>query len=67
MTQWVKNPTSIHENRGWIPVQRSGLKDLVLPQLRHRSKLGSDSIPGLGTPVLEDAAIKKKKKISPQW
>ena len=31
MAQWVKNPTSIHEEVGSIPGLITGLKDLALP------------------------------------
>ena len=31
MAQWVKNLTSIHENRGLVPGLTQWVKDLVLP------------------------------------
>ena len=41
--QWIKNPTIVAgvAVEAWIqsPAQRSGLKDLALPQLQHRSQL----------------------------
>ena len=39
-----------------------GLKDPALPQLQCRSNCGSDLIPGLGTPYLQDGQKKKRKK-----
>ena len=32
VTQWVKNPTSIHEDSGSIPCLSQWVKDLALPQ-----------------------------------
>ena len=32
VAQQVKNPTSIHEDAGWIPDPAQWVKDLVLPQ-----------------------------------
>ena len=52
MIQWVKNPTAMAqitaEAQVQHPAQLSGLKDLVLPQLQHRSqlRLGFNPWPG---------------------
>ena len=52
MAQWVKNPTAVAqatvEAQVWSPAQCSGLKDLVLSQLQHRSQLwlGFNLCPG---------------------
>ena len=50
MAQWVKNPTAaaLVPAEAWArsPAQHSGLKDLVLPQLRHRSQLRLRFNPG---------------------
>ena len=32
VSQWVKNPASIHEDMGLIPGLTQWVKDLVLPQ-----------------------------------
>ena len=32
VAQWVKNPTGIREDAGWIPCLTQWVKDLVLPQ-----------------------------------
>ena len=37
-SKWVKNPTSIREDEGSIPVLPQWVKDSSLPQLGHRSQ-----------------------------
>ena len=32
VAQWIKNPTSIHEDEGWIPGLPQWAGDLVLPR-----------------------------------
>ena len=73
--------TAIHgkqEAQGQVPAVALWLKDPVLSPARHRRlriwgchSCGSDLIPGLGTSIHRETAIKKKKKkgfpVMAQW
>ena len=65
--QRVKNPRTAAQAAAEVqvqsPAQRSGLKDLALPQLRCRSTLWLGFSPWLGLPDAAGAAIKKKKNL----
>ena len=37
VSQWIKNLTNTHEDAGLFPGLARGVKNLALPQLRHRS------------------------------
>ena len=55
VAQWVKNPSSIHENAGPIPGLNQGEKDLVWLWLWLRQE-------AISTPSLETSIYGKKKK-----
>ena len=65
MVQWVKTPTVA----AWVPVEEqvrslpghSGLKDLALLQLQHRTQLQLRFNPWPGTCVRHGCGHKKKK------
>ena len=39
VSQWVKSPTSIHKDTGWIPSLAQWVKDPGCPKLRGRSQI----------------------------
>ena len=64
MVQWVKNPTSVHEDAGLIPGPAQVVKDLVLLWLLLFGSCSSDLTPSLGTSMCYTCSPKKKKKSS---
>ena len=46
--QWVKNPTSVHEDVGWIPGLIQQIKDLALLQTRDQVTVVAWIWPGCG-------------------
>lgn len=56
--QWLRSLWSLHS----VSIPNSGLKDLVFLQLQHRSHLGWDSIPCLGTSICYGCNCRKKIK-----
>ena len=57
VVQWVKNPTSIHEDVSLIPVFDLWVKDPVLQHLQHRSQMW------LRFGGVVAGALKKKKEL----
>ena len=69
VAQWVKSPTSVHEDEGLIPGPTRWVKDLMLPQT---AVYGSDlallwlwcrlAVAALIQPLAMGVAIKRKRK-----